>query len=96
MVLARRPSRTVANWFWPDGSAPWEKVDAYFYAETDRYGLFKPLVLRELADVSQCQSWVGSMAEAYRDPMMARSDYECGIGKPRDVDGMSVYRLTVK
>lgn len=88
------PSKTAANWFWPDREAPWETIDAFYYPNREDMSVF--LRLSGLGNAQECRDWVFSMASIEEDPGMLRGDYECGVGFIEDFGGMSVYRLTVK
>ncbi len=88
------PPKTVANWFWDDGAAPWETVDAYYYP--DRYDLSIHQSRNGLDTVQQCRDWVYATAAINGDPSLQRGDYECGVEKTDSFYGMSVYRITVR
>jgi hypothetical protein len=87
------PGRTVAGWFWEYDAAPWERVDAFYYP--DRSNLEKVQQHSNVGGVPECRAWVNKMAAAKGDPYMRRGDYECGVGEPKDMYGMKVYRTTV-
>ncbi|WP_141245827.1 hypothetical protein [Mesorhizobium sp. WSM3862] len=88
------PGKTVANWWWPNDAAPWETVDAFYYPNVGDLSIVQQK--HGLKDVQACRDWVSAAAYIARDPMMTHSDYECGLGKPKDYQGMmNVYRATV-
>ena len=88
------PPKTVANFWWPAVAAPWETVDAFYYP--DRSNLYLVQQQAGLASVNACRDWANGAAYAHGDPGMARSDWECGLGKPRAWGDLKVYRATVK
>lgn len=93
-LLLGNPSKNVANWFWPDSAAPWEKVDAFYYPNGSDLGVF--LAQRDLNSVQECRDWVFSMAASRDDPILILGDYECGVEQIEGIGGLSVYRLTVR
>jgi len=88
------PPETIANWFWPETTAPWEKVDAFYYP--DRANLYLDRREYDFSDLDQCRRWVFSEAARNNDPNIVRGDYECGVGKSGDFGSLRVYRITVR
>ena len=88
------PAKKVANWFWPDGAAPWETVDAFYYP--NRSDLRDFLSRRGLNSVQACRDWVYSIAASRDDPNLVLGDYECGVEQIDSFGGLSVYRTTVR
>ena len=88
------PLTAIADRFWSDKAAPWEKVDAFFYPNRSNLTIHK--AKRDLRTVDECRNWVKSQASEIGDLMMAQSDYECGVGKLQDFGDIAMYRLTVR
>ncbi|RWF20532.1 hypothetical protein [Mesorhizobium sp.] len=88
------PPSTVAGWWWPETSAPWETVDAFFYP--DRNNLYLVQEQDGLKSLQACRDWVSAAAYANGDPTMSRSDYECGLGKSEPYGTLKLYRNTVR
>lgn len=88
------PTKDLAGLFWADSPAPWEKVDAFYYP--DRHNLSIHRAAYDLGSLNGCRSWVMTMATANADPGVHRGDYECGVGKLREMGDLTVYRLTVR
>jgi hypothetical protein len=88
------PAKTVANWFWEDGPAPWESVDAFYYP--NRSDLTAHMEMTGFDDVDACRIWVRRTAVAHGDALLMRGDYECGVGKIESDYGLNVYRITVR
>ncbi|WP_299821237.1 hypothetical protein [uncultured Jannaschia sp.] len=88
------PPKTVANWFWSDGAAPWEEVDAYYYP--DRSNLTSYQAGPGLRSVQECRDWVNAAAAANGDASLVRGDYECAVEQVDSFAGGPVYRLTVR
>lgn len=87
------PGRTIAGWFWEYDAAPWERVDAFYYPDRSNLNNFKE---RSNVDgIEGCRAWVYGMAASNNDPSLTRGDYECGVGEPKNMYGMKVYRTTV-
>ena len=40
--------------------------------------------------------WTDAAARSNGDPYINRGDFECGVGTPKNVYGLNVYRLTVR
>lgn len=87
------PQRTAAGWFYPDSSAPWETVDAFYYPNKNDLTLHESAL--NLDDVQACRSWAYDRSAFHGDPTMMRSEYECGVGEPKSWNGLNVYRITV-
>lgn len=92
--LFGQPAKTLANWFWEADAAPWETVDAFYYADLEDLSDFTMSV--GFDSVQACRDWVYSAAAANGDAALERGDYECGVQKIDTYMGMSVYRATVK
>jgi len=90
--LFGNPAKTFANWLWSDSAAPWETVDAFYYPNRSDLGDF--LSQRGLGSLQECRDWVYSVAASRRDPNLTRGDYECGIGRVDDLNGIAIYRLS--
>ena len=88
------PADNLAGLFWAERPAPWEKVDAFYYP--DRHDLSVHRAARDVKSLDGCRSWVRAMAEVGTDPGMERGDYECGVGKLREMGDVTVYRFTVR
>lgn len=92
--LFGNPARTVADWWWPESSAPWETVDAVYYP--DKGNLMTSKGQAGLDDVQACRDWVRSEAYTNGDPTLERGDYECGLGAPEPFGAINIYRNTVR
>ena len=88
------PAKDVANLFWKDSAAPWEKVDSFYYPS--RRNMIEFQMEAGLASVDECRSWVRSIAARQGDPGILRGDYECGVQQLSSFAGLRVYRLTVR
>lgn len=88
------PPKTAANWFWDEGPAPWESVDAYYYP--NRSDLTVHEMAEDVGDLDDCRTWVRSQASLRGDPGLARGDYECGVGRTDSAYGFNVYRITAR
>ena len=88
------PPKTVANWFWSAGSAPWENVDAFYYPNRSNLSVHE--MAEGVGDLDDCRSWVTLQASLRGDPGLTRGDYECGIGRIDSAHGFNVYRITVR
>lgn len=88
------PGKTVANMFWKNDVAPWEKVDAFYYP--DKADLTDYNAVRDLGSVQACRDSVAALASANGDPGLTRGDYECGIERLEDFGGVGVYRVTTR
>lgn len=87
------PGRTISGWFWEYDAAPWERVDAFYYP--DKNNLEKVHQQLNVGGIQECRDWVSRMAASNGDRSLNRGDYECGVGEPKDWNGMKVYRTTV-
>jgi hypothetical protein len=88
------PLTNIANLFWSEGSAPWERVDAFYYP--DRSNLTVHRVSYNLGSIGNCRAWVLTEAAHNNDPGLARGDYECGVGEIEKMGDLTVYRITVR
>lgn len=88
------PLKDIANMIWKSDAAPWETVDAYYYPH--RYNLGHFIMQPGLENVDACRVWVFKQARSYNDSSIVQGDYECGIQKLENLNGLSVYRTTVK
>jgi hypothetical protein len=79
--------------FWPDGPAPWESVDAFYYKGRN---LLIDKHQFDVGSLEACRAWVRSAAAADGDPELHHTDYECGVGYLRNSGGIRVYRLTIR
>src|SRR5262245_58560318 len=94
LVFGNSAQSTVAGWFWPDSSAPWESVHVFYYP--NKYDLTKDERQLNVGGLQKCRDWANAAARYHNDPSMLVGDYECGIGcKPVDGD-MYECRLTIR
>ena len=91
-VLSAAPS-FLANTFWAETNAPWEKVDAFYYPDASDLTEWEEKM--DVGSVQACRDWVEDAAAAKGDPNIDRGDYECGVGC-KESDGFNVCRLTVE
>jgi hypothetical protein len=94
VVLVGEFSEERGEWFWKDGPAPWETVDAFY--DPDRNDLFTMETAQGFANLDGCRGWVRVAATTRNDPGLLRGDYECGVGKPEPFGAVSVYRITAR
>ena len=88
------PVTDLHNLLWPNGPAPWERVDAFYYPS--RANLSVHRAAYDVKTLDRCRSWVAAQARTHDDPRLTRGDYECGIGKIKDLGSVTVYRITVR
>ena len=93
-LLLGSPKQDVAGWVWPDGPAPWETVDAFYYPNRSALTVDQRRI--DVGGLEECRAWVHAAAAARNDQRMERGDYECGVGFIRDVGELRMYRLTVR
>ena len=93
-ALFGSPTNDLAGVFWSQRPAPWEAVDAFYYP--DRHNLSIHRAAYNLGSLDGCRSWVRPMGQTNADPSLTRGDYECGIGKLRELGDLTVYRITVR
>jgi hypothetical protein len=86
--------RSVADRFWPEEPAPWETVAAYYYP--DRTNLEKHIALAGLDGLDACRATARTIAAQHNDHALLRGDYICLVGKPREWNGIQVYRIKVR
>ena len=80
--------------FWPEGPAPWEKVDPFYYP--DRSNLLNDRQGPRVDGIEACRAWVYAEAARHGDVNLDRGDYECGVGYIKNSGDLRVYRLTVR
>ncbi len=88
------PTDDVAGLFWTDRPATWEQVDAVYYPDRHRLSIHR--MARGVGSLDACRSWVRAVADAQGDPGLSRGDYECGIGKVREMGDETIYRITAR
>lgn len=94
-VMLGSPANDVAGWFWSEGPAPWEGVDAFYYPDRSRLSVHEQRL--DVGSLDVCRRWAYAAAAAKNDPRLQRGDYECSVGFMRELgDGMKVYRITVR
>jgi hypothetical protein len=84
----------ITSSFWPDGPAPWEKVEPVYYP--NRNNLLVHRFGPQVDSVEACRAWVYAEAARNGDPNLNRGDYGCGVGYKENFGSMRVYRLTVR
>jgi hypothetical protein len=88
------PKQDIVDCFWPNGPAPWERVDAFYYP--DRGSLTASLDNHDVGGLTQCRVWVRSAAATQNDAGLERGDYECGVGYLYSHGPLNIYRLTMR
>lgn len=83
----------LAKTFWPDSSAPWEKVNAFYYPNANDLTEWESQI--NVGSIQACRDWVKDSAAAKGDPNLEHGDYECGVGC-KNKDGFNVCRLTIE
>ncbi|WP_156474513.1 hypothetical protein [Gluconobacter albidus] len=88
------PTLNVANQFWKNDAAPWEKVTAIYFP--DNLKTYDHMVTEDLNNVAECRNVVKIQANLRNDPDFHRGSYICNVGKEREEGGISIYRLSVR
>lgn len=84
----------LANKFWENEAAPWEKVTALYFPDNNDESNY--LIFENLSSVKSCQMIAHTQAEIRGDPLMIKGSYICEIGKEREENGITIYRTNVK
>jgi len=89
--LLSNPKNDIANFIWTNSSAPWEKVDGYYYPDKNTtIGMEKK---EAVGDSDDCKDWAELNAKAHQDKEFNRGKYQCGVGQVKNPDGTLAYRL---
>jgi hypothetical protein len=84
----------IADIFWQEEAAPWERVDAFYYPDRNNLTMYRKMP--DLKSVDECRAWVRSSSALSGDDGLYRGDYECGIGILDNSGSYSIYRNTVR
>ncbi len=93
-IILSNPSRTIANWFWPESPAPWEDINAIYYPDINN--LTNDVRNLDIGSIEACRNWAEERAIENEDPNMLRSDYECGVSCKPMSGGIYRCRITVE
>lgn len=86
------PKNDLADWFYPDEPAPWEKVDLFYYPRANN--LNKVEEYRNVGSLRDCQSRAYFLRTR---PNLPPGDYECAVGDTgQRLGDIKIYRLTLK
>jgi hypothetical protein len=90
-IVAGDPQKNIADALWADSSAPWEKVDGFYYMSKTDHGTFE----RKLGMKSskECKEWVNTRAAAHKDEKFVKSEFECKVGMSEKT---KKYRVVIK
>lgn len=92
-VLFGHPLSFIANTFWSESNAPWEKVDAFYYPDASDLSVWESQV--DVGSIQECRDWVENSASKNGDEDLRQGDYECGVGCKSD-NGFNICRLTIE
>lgn len=84
----------MANQFWGNDAAPWERVTAVYYP--NNMDMSKYQIYENLKNVDDCQRVSHLAASLSGDAAMTHSSYICNIGKEREDSGLTIYRTNAK
>lgn len=94
-TVAEESRRFIADLIWTDDAAPWEKVTAVYYPDTQKKTDIRISDAR-FDDVAECRAHIGELSSANGDPDLKKGRYECAIGFYRDGTGNGSYRLIIE
>lgn len=86
-VVAGDPSKLLGNTFYPDGPAPWERVDVIYFAKPN-----DPVLIvssKDAGSLKSCRTLISTKV-----PPDNYGRYKCGVGPRKDGDTYN-YRLVL-
>ncbi len=90
-IIAGDPQKNIADTLWADSSAPWEKVDGFYYPAKDNHNQFERKL--RMKSSKECKDWAIERATAHKDEKFAKSEFECKVGMS---DKTNKYRVVIK
>jgi hypothetical protein len=94
-TVAEESRRFIADQIWTDDAAPWEKVTAVYYPDTQKQTDIRISDAR-FDDVAQCREHIAKLATENGDADLQKGRSECAVGFYRDGTGEGSYRLIVR
>ena len=94
-TIADGSRRFVADLIWTDDAAPWEKVTAVYYPDTQKQTDIRISDAR-FDDVAQCREHIAKLATENGDADLQKGRSECAVGFYRDGTGEGSYRLIIE